>query len=274
MSGFKLGICEWAFPLPGPAGLKIAAELGLQGMELDFGDYEKGFPLSNSRIQDRYLECGAKHNIEFPSIAFNALCAHGLSKPMESVDGMIAMECLKKGIVAAAAMKIPVVQLPSFENGAINSEAEFRNTCEKLRFACRLAGEHGLIVSSENNLSPEETDRMVAEVAADNFRIFFDTQNYLLNRGYSQPDVLRRIHRHIVQLHIKDGYNGHLSSSLLGQGDALFAESAQIINDVHPCEWLILENYYNVKPLSELHPDPFELLARDIAIANSFFSFK
>ena len=44
---YKIGIVEWAFPFPGPYGLKIAAELGLQGMQLDFGDYETGFQLSN-----------------------------------------------------------------------------------------------------------------------------------------------------------------------------------------------------------------------------------
>ncbi len=272
MATFKLGICEWAHPLPGPAGIKIAAEFGIQGIELDFGDYEKGFPLSNRRIQEQYLEQGAKYDVEFPSIALNALCTHGMSQPVESVHGMIAMDCLRKGIEAAALMKIPLLQLPSFENGAISTEAELRNTCEKLRFACQLAGEKGLTISSENNLTAEETDRMMTEVAAENFGIFYDTQNYFLNRGYSQPDILRRIHQHVIQLHIKDGYNGHLSSSLLGQGESRFLETAQIIIDTHCSEWLILENYYNVKPLSELNSDPFELLARDIAIAKKIFS--
>ena len=46
MSGYKIGIVEWAFPFPGPYGLKIASERGLQGMELDFGEYETGFSLS------------------------------------------------------------------------------------------------------------------------------------------------------------------------------------------------------------------------------------
>lgn len=272
MASFKIGICEWAHPLPGPAGFQIAAELGIEGIELDFGEYEKGFPLSNPRIQKQYLEHGERYNIQFPSIALNALCAHGMSRPMESADGMIAMECLRKGIEAAAALRIPLVQLPSFENGAINSEADFRNTCEKLRIACRLAEEKGLMISSENNLSAEETDRMMVEVGAENFRIFYDTQNYFLNRGYFQPDLLRKIHRHVIQLHIKDGYNGHLSSALLGQGETHFEETANVIRETGCTEWLILENYYNVKPLSELHPDPFELLARDIAITKKLFS--
>ena len=271
MQGFKLGICEWAFPLPGPAGLRMAAEFGLRGVELLLGDYEKGFPLSNPRIQDRYLEEGAKHNIAFPSIALNSMDDHGMSNPMESVDGLIAVECLKKGIATAAAMKIPLVQVPSFGSGAIDDAVALRNTCEKLRMACRLAAEHGIMVASENNLSAEETGRMVAEVASDNFRIFYDTQNYYLNRGYSQPDILREIHPYVIQLHIKDGYNGHLSSSLIGCGETNFRETARVINETRCSEWLIFENYYNHRPLSDLHEDPFELLARDIALAGEFF---
>lgn len=271
MSTFKLGICEWAFPFPGPAGFPIAAELGLRGIEPDLGDYEKGLPLTNPRIQQSYLENAKRHGIEFPAIAFNALCAHGLSNPMESADGMIAMECVKRGIAAAAALGITMVQLPSFENGAINTEADLLNTCEKLRIACALAREHDITVTSENFLNAEDTERMVAEVRAENFGIYFDTQNYFLNRGYSQPDILRKIHPHVLQLHIKDGYNRHLSSALLGQGEVDFADSARIINETRCTEWLILENYYNVRPLSDLDPDPFALLKRDIETARSLF---
>ena len=47
-------------------------------MELDFGDYETGFKLSNPVIQKAYLECGREYGVEFPSIALNALNAHGM----------------------------------------------------------------------------------------------------------------------------------------------------------------------------------------------------
>ncbi|MCD8352111.1 MAG: sugar phosphate isomerase/epimerase [Planctomycetaceae bacterium] len=271
MQTYKLGICEWSLPLPGPAGLGIAAEMGLRGVELLLGEYEKSFPLSNPRIQAKYLEEAAKHSIEFPSIALNSMDNHGMSNPMESVDGVIAVECLKKGVATAASMKIPLVQIPSFVNGAITDDVTLRNTCEKLRMACRLAAEHGIVIASENDCSPEDTERMVAEVACDNFRIFYDTQNYFLNKGYSQPDVLRKIHRHVVQLHLKDGYNGHISSALLGCGETNFRETAEVIKETRCSEWLILENYYNCRPMSDLDSDPFALLARDIVLAGEFF---
>jgi len=274
LSDFKLGICEWAFPLPGPGGLSIASEMGLQGMELDFGDYEKGFPLSNSNIQKTYLENGKKYSVEFPSMAVNALCAHGMTHPEESSDGMIAILAIKKAIQAAAEMGIPVLQLPSFDDGAIRNEVGFYNTCEKLRMACEIAQTHGIIIATENDLSVKESLKLIEEVNTSNFKIFYDTQNYYLNRGYYIRDHLNQLLPHICQIHIKDGFNGKISSALLGNGDTDFYHTAKLIKDSKCTTWLFLENYYNVKPLSNLDNDPFKLLADDIKIAKETFGIQ
>ena len=183
MGNFKLGIVEWACPLPGPYGLKLAHEAGLQGMELDFGDYEDGFPLSNPKIQQAYLECGERFQMEFPSICLNALNKHGMNHPFDSYDGTIAMEAIRKGIRAAKEMGIPVVQLPSFDNGDIRDDADFYNVCEKLKVACDMAAKYDLTIATENVLSAEETLTMLEQVGRDNLKIFFDTQNYFLDRG-------------------------------------------------------------------------------------------
>jgi len=269
---FKIGIVEWAFPCPGPYGIKIAADLGLEGMELDFGDYETGFKLSNTIIQQAYLEYGKRYGIAYPSIAFNALNAHGMSHNRESYDGMIAVETIRSGIKAAAAMEIPVVQLPSFDSGAINTPEDFWNTCEKIRLACELAKEHGITVAAENVLSAEESLRMIKEVDCDNLKIFYDSQNYYLEKGFSQQDILQKLKEHVCQIHIKDGFNQTISSALLGRGDTDFYQTVQIIKDSGCATWLLLENYYNQKPLSLLSDDAFILLQEDIKTVKKVFA--
>lgn len=271
MKTFKLGIVEWSMPLTGPACVRWASELGLQGMELDFGDFEKGFPLANERIQKTYLEYGAKYGVQFPTLALNAFALNGMSRPRDSGKGLAAVETIKKGVAAAAAMGIGVVQLPSFDDGRIESEEDFRNTVEKFRLACRLAEPHGIVVASENILSAADTERMAGEVGQGNFKILFDTQNYFLNKGYDEAELLRRIHPHVVQVHIKDGYNRTISSALVGEGENGFMETARVIIETGCTEWLFLENYYNVRPLNDLHDDPFELLRRDIEKAKAIF---
>ncbi|MCD8349980.1 MAG: sugar phosphate isomerase/epimerase [Planctomycetaceae bacterium] len=240
-------------------------------MELDFGDFEAGFPLANERVQKLYLEYGEQYGVAFPSIALNAFAKNGMSRPRDSGKGLAAVAAIKACVTAAAAMGIPVVQAPSFDDGRIDSEEAFRNTAEKLRLACRLAADHGIIIASENILSADETERLAAEVDQPNFRIMYDTQNYYLNNGYHQADLLRRIHPLVVQVHIKDGYNGTISSALLGEGENGFMETAGVIKETYRGDWLLLENYYHIRPLSDLDPDPFRLLARDIEKARAIF---
>lgn len=270
---FKIGVVEWAFPSPGPYGLKIAAELGLKGMELDFGEYETGFHLSNPRVQEAYLECSEKFGIEFPSMALNALNTHGMSSGRGTLDGMIAIETIRKGIAAAKRMHIPVVQLPSFHDnrGDIRSEEDFYNTCEMLRFACDMAAGTDIILALENVLSVEKTKEMLEKVGCDRLKIMYDTQNYYLNHGYSQPALLEAIADDVVQIHVKDGFNQTISSALLGTGDVSFRETAEVIKRTGCTEWLLLENFYNQQPLNLLTEDTFELITQDIQVLHEIF---
>ncbi len=269
---YRIGIVEWAFPVPGPYGLKIAADMGIEGMELDFGDYETGFKLSNPVIQKAYMECGSQFGVEFPSIALNALNAHGMRHGRNTYDGMIAVETICRGVQAAADMKIPVVQVPSFDDGAIDSEEDFWNTCEKVRLACELAKRHDIIIAVENVLSAEDSLKMIREVNCDNLKVFYDSQNYQLEKGYSQQEILRELKEYICQIHIKDGFNQTISSALLGKGDTEFYKTVQIIKECHCTTWLLLENYYNQKPLSLLNADAFTLLAEDIRTVQQAFA--
>ena len=270
---FKIGIVEWGYPFPGPYGLKIAAELGLEGMELDFGEYETGCQLSNPRVQDAYLECGAKFGIEFPSMALNALNVHGMSAGRGTLDGMIAMEVIRKGIAAAKRMQIPVLQLPSFHDnrGDIRSEADFYNTCEMLRFACDLSSDTDIILALENVLDAEKTLEMIEAVGCDRLKVMYDTQNYYLNHGYSQPALLEAIAPHVAQIHVKDGFNNTISAALLGTGDVSFRETCEVIQRTKCTEWLLLENFYNQQPLNLLTEDTFELIAKDIQTLKQIF---
>lgn len=274
MHQFKLGIVEWACPLPGPAGVKIASELGLQGMELDFGEYEAGFPLYNPRIQREYLAWGEEYGVEFPAIALNALNTHGMSHGRNTADGLIAVETIKRGIETAERMGIPVVQLPSFDSGMIRTDADFYNTCEMVRLACEISEGSSLILAVENVLSAEKTKKMLKEVGCPRLKVFFDTQNYYLNCGFSQPDILREIAGDVAQAHIKDGYNGQISSALLGHGDTNFKATAEVIKDTQCTQWLHLENYYAQLPLRNIREDFYDVLRMDVQIAKETFGIR
>ena len=69
MSKFKFAACEWAFPCWGELAIKMAHDAGFQGVQLgDGGASLHSYPLRSKRVQEYYLNLGAKYDIEFPQI--------------------------------------------------------------------------------------------------------------------------------------------------------------------------------------------------------------
>lgn len=272
MGKIKFGICEWACPLDGPYVCKIAAQLGLDGIELDLGDYERNFPLANKVIQEAYREAGKTWGIEFSAIAVNALCRHGMNNSPESEEGKIARLAIRKGVEAAGALGLPLVQLPSFEDGAIRTAEDMDNLAEHLKYACDLAAEKGMLIGMENVLSIDENKMMLQHVGKPNLKIYFDMQNYFLNRGYDSVAMLEALAQDVIEIHAKDGKVGELSGALLGTGDSRFYEQVEVIKKIQYTGWIHLENFYDQQPLSRAGEDPFELLKKDIKILQEAFA--
>jgi len=271
MKDIKFGICYWAFPLEGPYACKIASVLGLEGIELDLGDYERNFPLSNRMIQDSYLEAAEKWRISYPAIAVNTLCNYGMTNSAETLKGEIARLALKKAVEVAQSMKIPVVQLPSFFDGEIKDENGFKETINCLKFACSYASDRGVTIATENVLSVEDDKRLLEAVSFTNLKIYFDLQNHHYFKGYRVPDVLRELFPYICEVHAKDGKTGELSGALLGEGDIDFAGSVAVLKELGYSGWIHLENYYDRAPLNRGDKDPFELLKKDIHTLKTSF---
>jgi sugar phosphate isomerase/epimerase len=259
----RIGICEWAFPLPGPYGCKLAADFGLEGIELDLGSYERGFLLANKVVQQAYREAGAQWGISFPSMAINALCAYGMTSPENSEKRQIALAAIHKGIDAAEVLKIPIVQLPSFKDGAINNETDFQLAAQCIKIACQYAAAKGIVIGTENVLSAEDNLRMLNEVGEANLRIFFDTQNPYLMKKYNVAEMIRKFGPSICEVHVKDG-NEVMSGALLGKGESGFYQSLAALREINYSGWFHFENYYDRRPLNSGDEDPFELLRQDI----------
>jgi len=271
MRGIKIGICQWSFPIEGPYACRVASELGIEGIELDLGDYERNFPLSNKTIQKAYMEARNTWGIFYPSIAVNTLCNYGMSHPPDTKKGKIALAAIHKGIEAAEALNIPIVQLPSFFDGEIKSKDDFKHTIKCLKFGCEFAMEKGIIIATENALSVEDNKILIKEVGYPNFKIYFDLQNPYFFRGYKVPQMLKELTPYICEIHAKDGTREHLSGALLGKGEADFFASMEILKQLNYTGWINLENYYDRAPINPGNKDPFELIKEDISTLKKTF---
>ncbi|NQT59962.1 MAG: sugar phosphate isomerase/epimerase [Bacteroidetes bacterium] len=265
----KIGICEWSLPIDGPFACKLVADLGLDGLQIDIGPYERGFSKSRKFVQDAYLEAAAKYSIEFPSMATRVSDYYSLyAEPGTAGYGVVRSGVLK-AVEACEYMNIPLILVPTFEKSYIDSDSKFAMVVDLYKAACAVAAESGITIAAENTLSVSKTRELVERVGAENFGIYFDTQNYFLSNNDFTPDVLEQLYPHIVEVHVKDGKDKDLSGALLGTGDADFFKSIEVLKKHKYDGWLISENYYDMKPLCGLEDDPIELIRKDLQILKS-----
>lgn len=256
----KMGICVWCIPAQGiEKAVQWASENGLQGIEVDLGEEKEFYPLSQPEVQSQYVELGKKWNISYPSLGVNALCQFGMSS---SSDHPKAKAALEKAVMTAQALKIPLLQLPSFVNGEINSEEGFQNTVDCLRYVCRLAEGTGILVGSESALSTEDQLRLIKEVNHPQFRIYFDTRNPFIKHGCDVAGMLNQVYSHVAEVHLKDGVDAG-PSTLLAKGNSGFLHTLDVLIRHQYSDWLVMENdYQQIAFASGISPE--DALKRDI----------
>jgi sugar phosphate isomerase/epimerase len=262
-----MGICQWSLPIDGPYCCKICSELGLEGIQLEFSNNKKGFPLSKKITQQAYLETAEMFGIIYPSLAVRETDSFGLTHANNSEDRKIVVTAVTKAIETAEAMKIHLVMIPSFKKSNIETENDFHRLVSLLRYACDYAKDKGVTIGTENLLSVDDTFRLFEEVNRPNLKLYFDSQNHYLYKGYCIPEMLEKLMLLLCdEIHLKDGKDGYLSGALLGKGDTNFYSTMEVLKKQNYSGWLILENYYDQEPLSLLNKDPIELIKKDIQI--------
>lgn len=269
---FKFGICEWAAPVQGPYIFQIAKELGLHGVEIAQGDYERSLPTSNPWIQNAYVKQSRETGIEICAIAVNSIDNHPLTAPKGDPEHAIVSLCIREAIKAAAAMDIPIVQIPAFFQSDIRCETDFERLASQLRTACELAEVSGITIGTENALSAQENLRLLQVVGMPNLKVYFDTQNPQYMRGYSAPEMIYALQGKICEVHVKDGKREALSACLLGEGESDFFKSVRALKETNYEGYIVLENYYDRPPMNRCDKDAFALLKRDIEIMKAAFT--
>jgi len=261
----KLGICQWAMPIEGPGCIKLAANLGFEGVELEMVKPERDFPLSKKFVQDIYLEEKTKYGVYFPSIAINILDFYCMTGPADLVETKIALAAIDKAIDSAIYMGIPIVQIPCFNKNEIHGK-NFKKAVEIFKNACTKAEDHNITIGFESILSLNDICRMLDAVDKKNFKVYFDTQNHFAFRGYEIAELLERLFTYICEIHVKDGKKDQISSSILGEGDSNFYKTMEVIKKYKYEGWLLLENYYDQEPLSLKNKNSLELIQKDLNI--------
>lgn len=255
-----IGICAWFTPGRTLADkVSFASQVGLQGIELDFNHLDGDYLLMEEAVRQELRELRQKHAIDYPAIAVNSLCEFGMSNPDCWRETQRAIE---GGIGTAAALNIPIVQLPSFFGGDIVSEQDFSQTVKALRYACDFAEPYNIVIGSENALSGERQLALVEQVDRPNFKIYFDCRNSVWMKGLPSPPILEKVLPHVCEVHLKDGVDQEDRFTPLGKGSAEVAQVIEILNQSGYSGRILLENDYN--QFAREGQDPTECVRRDV----------
>lgn len=266
MKNIKIGACDWGLPGNGLYATQIAAEVGLDALSLKIGLYEFDYPLTQPEMQKIYLGEQQKYGVEYCAIALNDFDNIPMHARKGTKEYDIVWDLLRRAVQTAKALGVQIIQVPGFGASEIKTEEDMEHSARAFQYLCDTAGAHGITVAGENLMTAEAFGQLSQMVDRDNFRLYFDSQNYHLSRGYSETEMLEGLYPYMCnQLHVKDG-QGAMSGGLLGTGDSGFFETMDWLDRHNYTGYILLENYYDQLPLRTQAENPYDLLREDIKI--------
>ena len=253
MAEIKFGACEWAFPCWGVSAVRMAHEAGFDGVQLgDGGACMHAHPLRNKRVQDYYLNAGAKYDIVFPQIHLYTLvhlCFY--RNAPDTVEGKLCKEIIENAVIAASEMGVPSVIIDAMK---LNNAAKKNPALDYAKYAVRLGEEYGIQIGVEVDFTMEDHFRFLDDASTEEWklRLCFDTHNpCMYGTGYP-PDMIRALGKdRIDHYHMKDNagdaagmvtYETPLVS--FGTGIANFTECIEAMKEIGYEGWVVAENMY------------------------------
>lgn len=244
----RFGICNWTLGfLENPESCAWLAGQGLQGVQLDLGRCEDGFPLTDPARCAAWQRESRRHGIELCSVMVNEVMRHPMTAPEGSEGRQRAELALRRGVEATAALNLSLLVVPSFRASGLETagEEEMAATVACLQLACDLAKPHGIVVASENVLSPGDMQDLARRVNRSNFELYLDSFNYSFWAGTHLPDMLPQLlPMNGKEFHVKDGTHELTGCLPLGQGMSSLAESLAVLRQCRFDGWILLENFY------------------------------
>ncbi len=229
--GFKIGACDWSLDKRGdPAALDVAKQIGLDGVQIDFGTVGNNMRLRTPEHQQAYREAMRRTGLVVSSMA---LCEMN-DVPLKS-DPRAAV-WLDQSIDVCHAMGLPLVMTASFARGDLDMSqtAEIDHFVKVLRDVGPKAEKLGIIIGLENYLSAGDNRKIIDRVGSPNVKVYYDVGNST-DKGRDVAEEIRALGKLICEFHAKDG------KYMLGKGRIDFRKVRRAMDDVGFSGWLQLE---------------------------------
>ena len=230
--GISIGACDWSInKKDNPEAAFTAAEIGLEGVQINLGSIANNMHLRDPKIQQQYVENFDKKGIKFSGLAIGELN----NIPYKSDDR--TDQWVSDSIDVAKAMDLKIILLAFFGNNDLkNDAAGTAIVIEKLKKVMPKAEKNGIVFGIESWLDAKEHQYIIHEVGSPNLKVYYDVANSN-KMGYNIYDEIRKLGRKnlICEFHAKE--NGFL----LGTGKVDFEEVKRCIEEINYKGWIQIE---------------------------------
>ena len=228
--GFKIGVCDWTIgKTADPASLEAAKQIGLDGVQVDFGRGDNDLPLFDPKLQKRFLDEVKKQEMEIASLAM------GVLNNIPYKSDQRAERWVEEGIDVAKAMRTDIILLAFFGNGDLQNDEQGTNmVIKRLREVAPKAEKAGVTLAIESWLSAEQHVDIIERVGSPAVKVYYDVANSH-KAGYDIYSEIRQLGRFICQFHAKD------YDDLYGKGSIDFERLRSAMDDAGYRGWLVME---------------------------------
>ena len=232
--GFKIFACDWTLQKTcHPDAFEVAARLGLDGVQVDFGRLKPGetrLPLFDEAHQDRILAAAAQRKVAIASLALGVLN----NVPYKS--DAATEQWVQASVGVMQRMKQKVTLLAFFSKGdLVDDEPGITEVIRRLKLLAPRAAAAGVVYGIESWLKAPVLERILDAVNSPAIRVYYDVGN-MQKVGEDVGAAIRRLgHERICEVHLKD------YDDLYGKGSMNFPQVRTALDAAGYRGWLGIE---------------------------------
>lgn len=230
-AAFKIGACDWSLgKRQTPEALTVAKAIGLDGVEVSFGQPGSAHDLRDAAVRANYQQVCRSTGLEIASLAMGLLnqIPYATDPRTEAWVADVVDVLPKLGLKCCL--------LAFFGDGDIKGDRVKQDeVIRRLKRVAPAAERAGVVLGIESWLNADDHLRILDGVGSPAVQVYYDVCN-MADQGYDICQELRRLGKErICQIHIKE--NG----ALIGQGKVDLLPVRDAIADIGYRGWLILE---------------------------------
>lgn len=233
-NGFRIFACDWTLQKRCNAdAFEIAARIGLDGVQVDFGKPAAGAslpPLFDVAQQEKILAASAAHGVAISSLAM------GVLNDVAYKSDAATEQWVLDSIAVVQRMKVRVTLLAFFNKGDLVGDATgVTEVIRRLKKLAPRAEAAGLTYGIESWLKVPELERILDAVKSPAIKIYYDVGN-MQKVGEDVGTAIRRLGRErICEVHFKD------YDDLYGKGSMNFPSVRRALDDIGYRGWTGIE---------------------------------